>query len=86
MNITEIKNRMTLTFEQAKYIRDGEKYLGLIMKGDRLTWYYETERLLLGREKIEKRGCSCEHKKLNNMVGSLLSQHKSYIDEVLDGR
>lgn len=75
---------MKLTIDEAKYIRNGEKYLGLVMKGERLDWYYETERLLLGRANIDKRGCSCEYKKLHNMVSSLLSQHKSYIDEVIE--
>lgn len=77
---------MELSKQQAQSILDGEKrFAGRIMKGDVLAWYYEAERLLRGWETTKPRGCSCEYRALANEVHSLIGQHKSYIESIVNG-
>lgn len=78
---------MELNKQQSSYILDGEKkYAGRIMKGDTLSWYYETERLLRGWDTTKPRGCSCEYRALANEVHSLIGQHRSYIESIINGQ
>lgn len=77
---------MELSKQEAKYILDGEKqYIGLILKGAVLEWYYEVERLLRGWDAKKPRGCSCEYRALANEVHSLINQHKHYIESIING-
>lgn len=77
---------MKLTKEEATYIVEEfiGKYQGLILKGQTLAAYYETERILKGKDKIDKRNCVCQHKDLSRIVNSLVDQYKSYIYEVYE--
>lgn len=76
---------MELTKEQAQYILNGEKsYRGLILRGKVLDWYYETERLLRGKEKTSPRSCSCEYKAMIKAIHSLISQHRGYLEELVN--
>lgn len=74
-----------ITKEQAQTILDGEKkYKGLILRGSILDWYYETERLLRGKDKRMIRGCKCEFKTLANGVHSLINQHRGYLETLVN--
>ena len=79
--------KMKITKEQAKVILDGEKiHKGLILRGSRLDWYYETERLLRGKDKKMIRGCKCEFKSLASSVHSLIDQYRGYLEELVNGK
>ena len=78
---------MELNKQEASYILDGEKkYVGRILRGDVLNWYYETERLLRGLDKPNIRGCNCEYRALAANVHSLIGQHRGYIESIVNGQ
>lgn len=41
------------------------------LKGEVLKAYYEAERILLGRDAIQERGCSCNYNQLKSFVNEL---------------
>ena len=54
------------------------KYKGLVPKGDVWGKYLEAERILLGRDKILERGCSCQR---NSVTASVNSLYENWLNE-----
>ena len=75
-----------MTHQEAKYIVEKfENYaMGRILKGDVTGIYYETERIIKGKDKIQKRGCTCEYKNMARIVTSLFEQHKAEIHRLYE--
>ena len=71
-----------MTKAEAKYIVDyfDVKCNGRGFKGDVKNCYQEAERILLGKEQQNNRGCTCEYPVLCRMVHNLREQ---YNDEIM---
>ena len=51
---------------------------GRTIKGDTLAAYYRAEMLIEGRDKINKRGCSCELRGMANHVDNIYNKWLFY--------
>lgn len=47
------------------------QHRGRTIRGETLAVYYETERILQGKQQIQKRGCSCEFRSMAENVHML---------------
>jgi len=73
----------TLTYKEAEWLVNFSKNtLGLKLQGDVVNQYYEAERLLMGKDKINRRGCTCHYKSLAKMVSSLWDQYKQKVLDI----
>lgn len=52
------------------------KYMGKTIRGDVLSSYYRAEMLLAGKDKINKRGCSCQ---LRGMATAVDNSYKKWL-------
>ena len=77
---------MTMTVQDAIWLKEEfiGKHQGLILKGDTLRAYYEAERILKNKDKIDKRPCTCQFKDLARIVNSLVDQYQSEIDRLYE--
>ena len=58
--------------EQIKWLQNiFPQYRDRVMRADTLQAYYEAERILLGLEQINKRGCSCNYKRMQAEINKL---------------
>ena len=60
------------------------KHQGLILKGATLNAYYEAERILKGKDSVNKRPCTCQYKDLARIVNSLVDQYQYEIDKLYE--
>lgn len=56
------------------------KHQGKTLRGETLKAYYEAERILLNRDKIQPRGCSCNYNQLKAFVDEL---YEKWLQKVL---
>lgn len=75
-----------MTREQAVWLKEEfiANHQGKILKGATLNAYYEAERILRGKDKIDRRGCSCQHKDLSKAVNSMIDQYTPNINQLYD--
>jgi hypothetical protein len=68
---------MNISPEDKKWLdEEFPKYKGRTLMKQTLFAYYEAERILLGREKISKRGCSCQLRDLADNVHQLYGKYQ----------
>ena len=65
---------MTYNKEDQKILDEFPKYIGKTLFRDTLKAYYEVERILMNKETISRRSCSCS-----------LPQLKRHVDEMYNG-
>ena len=75
-----------MTTQDAIWLREEfiGKHQGKILKGATLNAYYEAERVLKGKDKIDRRPCTCQFKDLARIVNSLVEQYQSEIDRLYE--
>lgn len=75
-----------MTLQEAIWLKEVfiDKHQGLILKGETLKAYYEAERILKGKDKIDKRPCTCQFKDLARIVNSLVDQYQSEIERLYE--
>jgi len=70
-------------YKEAEWLVEFSKNtLGLKLQGQVLEDYYEAERLLKGKDEIDKRSCTCHYKSLAKMVNSLWDQYKQTVLDI----
>jgi hypothetical protein len=57
--------------QDIEYLKNFKQYIGRTLSGPVLGAYYEAERILLGKQVINKRSCSCEYRSLATKVNDL---------------
>jgi len=75
-----------MTQEEAVWLKEHfeKKCKGATIKGNVLGCYYEAERILRGKDKINRRGCACQYKDLARVVNSMFDQYSTQINELYE--
>ena len=75
-----------MTTQEAIWLKEEfiTKHQGRMLKGATLNAYYEAERVLKGKDKIDRRPCTCQFKDLARLVNSLVEQYQSEIDRLYE--
>ena len=73
-----------MTQEEAVWLKEHfeKKCFKATLKGHVLGCYYEAERILRNKDKIDKRGCACQYKDLARVVNSMFDQYSTQINEL----
>lgn len=75
-----------MTHEHAIWLKEHfeKKCYRATLKGSTVGCYYEAERILRGKDKINKRGCTCQHKDMGKLVNSMFDQYSAQINKLYE--
>ena len=75
-----------MTQEEAVWLKEHfeKKCYKATIKGHVLGCYYEAERILRGKDKINKRGCACQYRDMAKTVNSMFDQHQVTINKLYE--
>lgn len=73
-----------MNIEEAIWLKEEfiPNHQGRMLKGSTLSAYYEAERILKNKDKIDRRGCTCQYRDLARLVNSMMDQYSSKINEL----
>ena len=75
-----------MTQEEAVWLKEHfeKKCCKASIKGHVLGCYYEAERILRKKDKINKRGCTCQYKDMAKTVNSMFDQYSTQINKLYE--